>query len=68
MPVTEPSFEPLLARKADHSPTSTAEVKIGFSRTSTPLHSFMTWCFNKGMRNMSSKRHKQFLFVYEVLQ
>jgi hypothetical protein len=38
-------------READHSPPSSAEVKNEWSYTSTPQHSFMTWCLFKHRNN-----------------
>jgi hypothetical protein len=31
-------------READHSPSSSAEVKNGWSCASTPQYTFMAWC------------------------
>jgi hypothetical protein len=36
-----------LGRKADHSPSSSAEVKNAWSYTSTPHYVFMGWCLVK---------------------
>jgi hypothetical protein len=41
-------------RKADHSPSSIAEVKNAWSYTSTPQYAFMEWCLVK---------HRDFTFL-----
>jgi hypothetical protein len=45
-------------READHSPTSSAEIKNAWSYTALPQHAFVTWC--------SVKAQEQ-LYIYEYI-
>jgi hypothetical protein len=47
-------------READHSPQSSAEVKNGWSYTSTPQYVFMAWCL---VKHRDSFTHDLFLYV-----
>jgi hypothetical protein len=50
-------------READHSPTSSAEVKNAWSYTSTPLYVFMAWCLVKHRDNCTFTFTFTFLLI-----
>jgi len=52
-----------LGREADHSPPSSAEVKNGWSCTSSSSYIFVAWCLIK--RRIGLKHRDSFMFNFQ---